>query len=59
MPEFRVATYETEYKRAVIKAPTRRQAEHIALDSLRGERSDIQWEAFDYEGGRIEDIEKV
>ena len=59
MPEYRVATWETEYKRAFIDARSPKQAKRIALESLRGQRSDVEWHAFGYEGGQIEDIEKV
>ena len=56
---YRIATWETEYKRAYIDAENEGQAKKIALESLSGERSDVEWDVFDYDGGQIEDIEEV
>lgn len=59
MPTYRLATWETEYKKAFIDADTEEDAKRIALESLSGERSDVEWEVFDYDGGQIEDIEAI
>jgi len=40
---YRVATWETDYKKAYVDAPTQEEAERLALESLRGERADIDW----------------
>jgi len=59
MPVYRIATWETEYKKAFVAADTEEEAKRIALESLRGERSDVEWDVFDYDGGQIEDIEAI
>ncbi|MEX0703638.1 MAG: hypothetical protein WD069_16195 [Planctomycetales bacterium] len=57
MPTFRISTWETEYKNAYIDVRTDHEAKTIALESLRGERADVDWDLFDYELGDIEVIE--
>ena len=54
-----VATWETEYKRAYIDAATEDEAKRLAVESLHGERCDVDWDVFDYDGGQIVDIEEI
>jgi len=57
MQTFRVATWQTEYKKAYIDAKTTSEAEAVALQSLQGERDDVDWDVFDNDGGHVEEIE--
>lgn len=59
MPTYRIATWETECKKAFINADTEEEAKNIALESLSGERSDVEWDVFEYDGGQIVDIEAI
>ena len=54
-----VATWTTEYKKAYIEAASRNEAERIAEESLRGERSDVEWQVFDGDGGDVDHIEEI
>ena len=54
-----VATWETEYKKAYIDATSPEEAKCIAEESLRGERSDVEWQVFDGDGGEVDHIEAL